>query len=94
MQKQFMVVSYDISNDKSRRKVMKTLEDFGRRVQFSVFECQLYPDQIKTLKNKLQLHIKDTQDSIRFYSIGAEDINRIQILGFGKVSEEKLFFFQ
>ena len=37
----YVVVSYDITNDRRRLKVMKTLEGFGERVQYSVFECRL-----------------------------------------------------
>ena len=32
------LISYDITKDKVRRKVDKELENYGRRVQFSVFE--------------------------------------------------------
>ena len=35
------VVAYDIRQDRRRNKVMNTLKDFGLRVQYSVFECEL-----------------------------------------------------
>ena len=35
----FVVVSYDIKNDKRRRKVMKLLEGYGERVQYREFEA-------------------------------------------------------
>ena len=38
---QFVLVCYDIPDDRRRTKVMQTLLDFGRRVQYSVFECDL-----------------------------------------------------
>ncbi|MHC1733410.1 MAG: CRISPR-associated endonuclease Cas2 [Bacteroidales bacterium] len=94
MSKQFMVVSYDISDDRHRRKIMKTLEDFGTRVQYSVFECRLNPAEISRLKRQLQPHVRDTQDTVRFYFIGAEDVPRIQVIGAGKVTEDKVFFIQ
>ena len=37
----FYLVSYDIPDTKRRTKLAKTLEDFGDRVQYSVFECIL-----------------------------------------------------
>ena len=49
--KHFYLISYDISNDKRRLKVMKALEDYGTRVQYSVFECWLRPQDLKSLKN-------------------------------------------
>lgn len=36
--KQFIVVSYDVVDDRRRTKVMKTLKNFGAHVQYSVFE--------------------------------------------------------
>lgn len=94
MAKQFIVVSYDISDDRRRRKVMKAMEDFGRRVQYSVFECTLQPAELEKLKRRLKPWAKAPDDSIRFYFIGAEDVHRIQILGAGKVTEEKVYFIQ
>ena len=41
----FILVSYDIPNDKRRLKVMKAVQDYGTRVQYSVFECELTAPQ-------------------------------------------------
>ena len=73
---------------------MKTLEDFGRRVQYSVFECRLLPTEFERLKKRLMPLVQEAQDTIRFYFIGAEDVGRIQVMGAGKVTEEKTFFYQ
>ena len=94
MARQFILASYDITDDKRRRKVMKAMEDFGQRVQYSVFECQLNPAEFDKLKKRLKPLFLETQDSIRFYFIGAEDVSRIQVLGTGQVTEDKLFFIQ
>jgi len=41
------VVSYDIVDDKRRTKLAKKLCDFGKRVQYSVFECDLDEDSLR-----------------------------------------------
>ena len=41
MGKQFIVVVYDISNDKRRVKLHNLLKDYGTPVQYSVLECYL-----------------------------------------------------
>jgi CRISPR-associated protein Cas2 len=70
-----VLVTYDVSFDDpagpSRlRRIAKTCEDFGTRVQYSVFECDLEPDQWVRLKNRL-LDIYDEEvDSLRFYKLG------------------------
>jgi CRISPR-associated protein Cas2 len=92
--KQFILVSYDISDDKRRTKVMKALEDFGKRVQYSVFECRLTPAQIEKLKRRVQPFVRDEDDSVRFYPISADDVGRIQVLGSGAVTPERQYYLQ
>ena len=94
MAKQFIVISYDISDNKRRTKIAETLEDFGKRVQYSVFECRLLPVEFEKLKKRLMPNVREKKDTIRFYFIGAEDIGRIQVMGVGKVTEERSFFIQ
>lgn len=89
----FLVVSYDIRENRRRYKVMKTLEGFGTRVQFSVFECKLKPREVVNLRRKL-VKLIDAEDSIRFYFIGAEDVHRIERLGDARAVEERIFIMQ
>ncbi|MCP4424261.1 MAG: CRISPR-associated endonuclease Cas2 [Chloroflexi bacterium] len=91
--KHFLVISYDISNNKNRLKVMKALEDHGKRVQFSVFECILTPRQIEQLQNRLKSRVSKL-DSVRFYYVNADDVNRIEVLGKGGITRESTFFMQ
>jgi len=93
MTTQFLVVSYDISSNRRRYKVMKTLEGFGARVQFSVFECNLKPREIEELRRRLKKLITP-EDSVRFYFLGAEDVKRIERLGDERVVEERIFILQ
>ena len=52
-----MLVSYDVAKDekgeKRLRRVAKILENYGQRVQYSVFECLVDPGQWVELKKKL-----------------------------------------
>ena len=47
------IVCYDFTNNKVRRKVEKTLCDYGVRVQYSLFACRLDSDQLVQLRAKL-----------------------------------------
>jgi CRISPR-associated protein Cas2 len=87
----FLVVSYDISDDRRRTKVLNLLRDYGRHVQYSVFECRLDQRQVKKMKNRLSLVI-DPSDSIRIYSLCREDVGRIEIMGRGDCTPENLFY--
>lgn len=89
-----MVISYDISDDKRRTKVMKAMEDFGKRVQYSVFECNLTSGQLETLQKRLRPLVKDKTDSIRFYFLGVDDVARTQIMGAGGITQDRVFYMQ
>jgi CRISPR-associated protein Cas2 len=93
MNTQFLVVSYDITSTRRRTKVMKTLEGFGARVQYSVFECRLKPNEIDELRKRLKKLITH-EDSIRFYFMSADDVNRIERLGDARTVEERVFILQ
>ncbi|MEP7284280.1 MAG: CRISPR-associated endonuclease Cas2 [Chloroflexota bacterium] len=77
----FWVVCYDIVDDRRRRRVMKTLEGFGRRVQYSVFECDL--DNLKILRLEMMLRrvIDEQEDNIRFYPMNEADLQKVKLLG-------------
>lgn len=94
MPRQFILVSYDISDDRRRRKVMQAMEDYGARVQYSVFECRLLPPELARLKRRLRPHVREAADSVRFYFIGAEDVGRIEVMGSGQVTEDRPYYVQ
>ena len=48
------LVSYDISNNKLRRKLEKTLKNHGQRIQKSVFLCALAAEQLNALNTTLR----------------------------------------
>ena len=77
-----VVVSYDISNDKRRRKVAQIMEGYGYRVQYSVFECDLNAKQLKKLKGQLRPYVKGKEmDSVRFYPLPADAVAKVEVIG-------------
>ncbi|MDL1901919.1 CRISPR-associated endonuclease Cas2 [Anaerolineae bacterium CFX9] len=77
----FWIVSYDIPNDKRRGKVAKILEGYGRRAQYSVFECEISDEQREKLERALQREIDAEEDDIRFYPMNRADLKRVRLLG-------------
>jgi CRISPR-associated protein Cas2 len=66
----YLVVSYDIHDDKRRNRIHKVLKNFGERIQFSVFECDLTKEQLLRMHHALKRIIKEEdQDSVRFYHL-------------------------
>lgn len=86
-----VLVSYDVATgDKEDgvrrlRRVAKACEDWGQRVQFSVFECVVDPAQWTKLKQRLIKEIEPEKDSLRFYFLGANWRNKVEHVGAKKV---------
>lgn len=68
----FWIISYDISDDKARRRVAKILEDTALRIQKSVFEVEMVPEEFRWLRRKLQRYLKDDTDSIFYHPLCGE----------------------
>ena len=85
------MVTYDITSDRIRARVRKTLYDHGTRVQYSVFECELTRSQQETLQQTLAGQI-ETDDSIRWYPLCKWCTERIVIQGQGIKTEFPDFF--
>lgn len=77
----FYVVTYDISSDKRRKRVSDLLEGYGRRVQYSVFECILNTQKFNELRLRLQKCIKNGEDSVRFYPLSRHTLGQVVIWG-------------
>ncbi len=75
------VVVYDVSCNRRRKKVADVLEGYGRRVQFSVFECCLEAKKYQELKRKLGRYVKLPEDSVRFYPMSSHTRDQVEIWG-------------
>lgn len=81
-----VLITYDVSTEnpagkKRLRHVAKICEDYGQRVQNSVFECLLDPTQWTVLKKCLLEEIDPKSDSLRFYFLGANWRRRVEHIG-------------
>ena len=81
-----MLITYDVdmTNDsgaKRLRKVAKICENYGIRVQNSVFELLIDPAQLTAIKAQLAGTIDAEKDSVRFYHLGNSWENKIDFMG-------------
>lgn len=81
-----VLVTYDVNTlesdgQKRLRKVAKECVNFGQRVQNSVFECVVDPAQFTELKFRLKQIIDFEKDSIRFYMMGRNWVNKVEYIG-------------
>ena len=85
------VIAYDISDNRRRTKVHKILVGFGKWTQYSLFECFLTRKQLVLLRSKLAEHLVEQQDSVRFYQLCANCVERVETVGGPPPVEELLF---
>ena len=81
-----VLITYDVNTESSAgrtrlRKVAKQCEDYGRRVQNSVFECILDQAQCVMLKSLLSDIIDEDVDSLRLYYLGNKYQTKVEHIG-------------
>ena len=80
-EKQFIVASYDISDDARLRKVAKVMEDYGFRVLYSVFECYIERDIFEEMKRRVEKIIDPLEDSVIYYFLCEHCKRQIEHIG-------------
>jgi len=81
-----MLITYDVNVEtaagrKRLRHISKTCLDYGLRVQYSVFECEITPEQWVQLKVKLLDIFNSETDSLRFYHLGSKWKQKVEHFG-------------
>ncbi|HHT9125973.1 MAG TPA: CRISPR-associated endonuclease Cas2 [Candidatus Brocadiia bacterium] len=85
----FIVVTYDITDDKRRTNIFKTMKDFGTRVQYSVFECILTEKVLEKMLEELLKYIHKDEDSIRIYTLCGGCLKNTQLFGKSILTEDE-----
>jgi CRISPR-associated protein Cas2 len=85
-----LLITYDVSTTtpkgaKRLRKVARACEDFGQRVQKSVFECRVGASEWAQLKHRLLKEMESKEDSIRVYFLDASI--RVEHYGAGEPTD-------
>ncbi len=87
----FVMISYDVVEDKKRLRLMKFLKDYGDRMQKSVFECNLSPQTYKMIKGEIEKIINRRKDRVRYYRLCKGCVEKVEISGWGEITEEEEF---
>lgn len=81
-----VLVTYDVSTESKEgrrrlRRIAKACMDYGQRVQYSVFECDVSPAQWTELRARLVALVDQDEDSLRFYLLGSNWRRRVEHVG-------------
>ena len=86
---QFVVVVYDISDDRRRTRLHNALLDFGTPVQYSVFECWLDSKRLKKMQARVDKVIRPRKDHVRYYFLCAACAAKVQTTQAGEMTTVK-----
>lgn len=86
MIKILVLITYDVNTEtasgkKRLRQVAKQCVNYGRRVQNSVFECEMDAAKCREVKAILEEIIDVKTDSLRFYYLGNNYKNKVEHIG-------------
>ena len=81
-----VLISYDVSTEtaagrKRLRKVAQACQNFGQRVQKSVFECSVTEAQFEEVIRRLVDIIEKTEDNLRVYRLMDPKEKYLQVYG-------------
>ena len=81
-----VLITYDVetitpAGAKRLRRVSKECQNYGQRVQNSVFECVVTEAQFVLLRNVIASIIDMEKDTVRFYFLGNNWNNRVEYIG-------------
>ena len=81
-----VVITYDVNTENAEgkrrlRKVARQCVNYGKRVQNSVFECNMDAAKCREVKAILEGIIDKEKDSLRFYYLGEKYNRKIEHIG-------------
>ncbi len=81
-----VLITYDVNTEtvegkRRLRQVSKICQNYGQRVQHSVFECVLDAAESRIVRAKLENIIDKQKDSIRYYFLGNNWKYKVEHIG-------------
>ena len=86
------LVAYDITDPKRLVRVARVCEDFGVRVQYSLFECRLEDAEFDEFWLRLLGEIEEKEDRVVAYKIDARSAKETMTAGTMVCSEKVLCY--
>ena len=87
----FLMIAFDVSDNRRRYRVVRALRDYGERVQKSVFECCLRPLERRALLARLDRLIDPDTDRLHVFELPESDVARIEVLGIGQATTDAAY---
>lgn len=95
----YILIGYDVNTEtpagkRRLRKVAEACQDYGQRVQWSLFECSVDSGQFEKLRARLLGIINEETDSLRIYKLHGDRADACESYGVDKYTdmEQPLLF--
>lgn len=85
----FVVVVYDITDNKRRTRLFKALKNFGTAIQYSAFECIIEEKDFAELQDVIRKVIHCDDDRVRVYTICKNCHGSIKNMGKGEITMKR-----
>jgi len=76
-----LIIAYDIADPKRLKKISDCCENYGVRVQYSIFECRLEADRFDKMWNELDSMINQKEDKLVAYPLHGSNARNIRTAG-------------
>lgn len=68
-----VLVAYDITKPRRLAKIAQICEDYGTRVQYSIFECHIDDETFDVMWDRILEQIDDEEDRVVAYRLDAKN---------------------
>ena len=78
----FVLVAYDIADNRRLQRIAKIMEDYGDRVQYSVFEMDVEQATFREMKRRTERVLEEEVDGVKYFFICERCAGRIDVVGY------------
>ncbi len=83
-----ILIAYDVTQPRRLARVARVCEDYGVRVQYSIFECHLEAERFQEFWKRLLAEIDEEEDRLVAYKLDAKNAQRTMTAGSMVCSEK------
>ena len=86
------VICYDLTDDRRRDRLAKTLLDYGKRIQHSVFVAHLDDELLERMMARVRGVIEDREDRVHVFAMCGTCEGKVIALGTAEVPKDAEFY--
>lgn len=78
-----IIIAYDISDERRLIKVAKISEDYGTRVQKSIFELEVTARAFREMIQRIEDVIDPATDGVKYFLLCGNCVGKVEVIGRG-----------